>query len=92
MTATTWMENAECRNHDPALWFPLPSESPMPAMRICRTCVVQIPCAQYALDTRATDGVYAGMLLSTLDRNRRSKLAKRAARKVQNYTRREAAQ
>lgn len=50
-----------CCGTDPELWF-----DPMlrrRAARICVGCPVRARCAQYALELRVTDGVYAGVSL-----------------------------
>lgn len=59
-----WHARAACRDHpDPDMWFPSSgglSKSNIDAIMVCRTCPVQQPCLQHAVDTHA-DGIWGGL-------------------------------
>lgn len=52
-----------CRHDDPDAWFPLHKVHVARAIRICFNCPAQPQCARNALDSGATDGVWAGVKL-----------------------------
>jgi hypothetical protein len=57
------MEHARCR-HTQAGWVSANKPEPVRLMQlkaICAACPVNPECAQYALDTSAHSGVYAGV-------------------------------
>lgn len=74
-TRTGWMAAAACRDHDPALFFPVRSygnavkTQNAQAKAICATCPVREVCAEYgmALGNNAP-GIYGG--LTGADRRR----------------------
>lgn len=57
-----WMINAACREHPPDDWFPHTKDKhgQRHATRICETCPVRVECANYAQQTGATHGIWAG--------------------------------
>lgn len=61
-----WMNQAECRNHDPELFFPSGDQHYMQVVRearkVCMVCPVQLECDRYATETEQRDGVWAGRL------------------------------
>lgn len=74
-----WHELTPCRD-DPDAWFPDAAKDAADAILVCRVCPFRRECAQEALDTGATYGVWAGVLLDpkTIKANRRR--LKRTAR------------
>lgn len=62
-----WMLAARCRELSPGEFFPSDGGGVEMAKRICRECVVQEPCLDYALEHRIDDGVWGG----TSERERR---------------------
>lgn len=57
-----WMINAACREHPPDDMFPKPKDKhgQRHALAICATCPVRAECANYAEQTGATHGIWAG--------------------------------
>lgn len=57
-----WMIHAACREHPPDDMFPAPKDKhgQRHAIHICATCPVRAECAQYAQQTQATHGIWAG--------------------------------
>lgn len=53
-----WMGQAECRKHDPELWW---SNDPRPAQQICMSCPVIADCLKYALSLGRVDGVWGAL-------------------------------
>jgi hypothetical protein len=37
----SWLDDAACRDHDPAMWF---SQQVLPAIRVCNECPVRREC------------------------------------------------
>ncbi len=56
-----WVAYASCRETDPALFFPETGETTDGAVRICRGCAVVEECRDWALNTRATFGIWGAM-------------------------------
>jgi len=61
-----WRDDAECRAHDPNLWFPVGENTharaqAAEAKSICGRCAVQTTCLAWALLTRQDQGVWGGM-------------------------------
>lgn len=62
-----WRDRAACRGKDPDLFFP---EAPpntdagkrqvAEARAVCRACPVTAACLRFALDTRQSNGIWAG--------------------------------
>ena len=60
-----WHEDAACRDADPDLFVPIGTTGPAlrqarEAIRICRTCPIQVRCLAWALEQGVTDGVWGG--------------------------------
>lgn len=60
-----WSEEANCRDEDPELFFPLGESTPhqlqiSEARRVCQTCPVSEACLAFALSTRAEYGMWGG--------------------------------
>lgn len=60
-----WHARASCRDLDPDIFFPegrksVVVEAEAFAKSICRLCVVQTQCLQYALTNRINNGVWGG--------------------------------
>ncbi len=55
-----WMEEGNCRDVDPAVFFPSDGVGVEVARRICATCPVKEPCLEYALHHRVDHGVWGG--------------------------------
>ena len=72
-----WRDQAACRSVDAELFFPAGSTGAVAvnwiqsAKAICRSCPVQDPCLQFALDTNQEAGVWGGK-----DEDERRKLRK----------------
>ena len=48
-----------CRDHDPELWFPLPTDDTAYAQRICYSCPLVDPCAERGMFERF--GIWGGL-------------------------------
>lgn len=65
-STASWDRHAECRDTDPALFFPVgtsghaAAEQIQQAKQVCATCPVQGPCLEYALATNQDHGVWGG--------------------------------
>ncbi|WP_067823369.1 WhiB family transcriptional regulator [Nocardia inohanensis] len=56
-----WRQEALCSQIDPDLFFPAVGESARTAKVVCRSCLVQKECLEYALLTDQRFGVWGGM-------------------------------
>lgn len=57
-----WLDGAECKGVDPAIFFPEKYESThKQAKAICQACDVRVECLQYALDTGERHGIWGGV-------------------------------
>jgi len=56
-----WLEQVACRDEDPELFFPLPSEDEAPALAICARCTVREQCLALALAFGERYGVWGGL-------------------------------
>lgn len=58
-----WQDQAACRTHDPALWFPGDGDSKTAARAklICQTCPVADQCLTDAIERRERYGIWGGM-------------------------------
>ena len=71
-----WRDRAACRSVDAELFFPAGSTGAaitliQSAKSVCRSCPVQDPCLQFALETNQEAGVWGGK-----DEDERRKLRK----------------
>jgi WhiB family transcriptional regulator, redox-sensing transcriptional regulator len=69
------MERAQCRDHDPALFFPAPGPGMVPsmaaAMALCAMCPVAGECLEYALADPEITGIWGGTSAKARARMRR---------------------
>ncbi|HZD65484.1 MAG TPA: WhiB family transcriptional regulator [Acidimicrobiales bacterium] len=76
-----WQRRANCMGVDPELFFPQRGSSTREAKAVCRGCVVQQECLDYALASGEKFGIWGG--LSERERRRvrrhRSLAAQRSA-------------
>lgn len=83
MSTAEWRFKAECRQHDPEMWFPVGRIDGVArgviaaeALRICITkCPVRPACAEFALRTGKAIGIWGGYDLG--DNSVRTRLSKR---------------
>lgn len=68
-----WRASANCATVDPGLFFPEGGDGSRSqvrdARRVCRNCLVQTECLNWALETKPEAGVWAG----TTERQRRGR-------------------
>lgn len=69
----SWDKRANCLGVDPNLFFPSRGESNDDAKEVCRGCVVQEACLNYALNNAVRFGVWGGMSERERRRLRQSK-------------------
>ncbi|OHU29047.1 WhiB family transcriptional regulator [Mycobacteroides chelonae] len=62
MNARGWQARAECRHHDPELFFPDPSDTigQREAKAVCATCPVTVECMAQANATYEQYGIWGG--------------------------------
>lgn len=75
-----WQDDAECREEDPELFFPIGNTGPAldqieEAKAVCRRCLVRSTCLDRALSTGEDAGVWGG-----LAEDERRALRRRASR------------
>ncbi len=73
--ARTWQRQANCMGVDPDLFFPERGASTREAKEVCRGCVVQEDCLEYAVTHGEKFGIWGGMSERERRRVRRSRLA-----------------
>lgn len=63
MSAYDWMDDSACREYDPEVFFPMPSDTPAvnKARAICGGCPVLERCARKTIDVKHDYGVSGGM-------------------------------
>jgi len=57
----TWQDKANCMGVDPDLFFPERGASTREAKEVCRGCVVQEDCLEYAIANGEKFGIWGGM-------------------------------
>ena len=57
--ATSWRAYGLCREVDPELFFPKPSQSSATARRVCLACEVRVECREYAVE-HGERGIWGG--------------------------------
>src|SRR5512134_3514757 len=57
----SWQDQANCLGVDPDLFFPERGASTREAKEVCRGCVVQEDCLEYALANGEKFGIWGGM-------------------------------
>ena len=55
-----WPRLAACAGASEATFFPGRDDSPEPALRVCRSCVVRAECLAYALEHDERFGIWGG--------------------------------
>lgn len=81
LTAGNWWDEANCLGVDPDLFFPERGASTREAKAVCRGCVVNDECLEYALQNSEKFGIWGGM----------SERERRRVRRQRALTRRTAA-
>lgn len=76
---TTWQEFSNCLGVDPDLFFPERGASTREAKEVCRGCVVQNDCLEYALANGEKFGIWGGMSERERRRIRRQRALEREA-------------
>lgn len=66
-----WQDEGLCKETDPNLFYPETGDNAKPAKSICRSCPVQLMCAQYAIDNKEEFGIWGGLSAETTKRLRR---------------------
>ncbi|MGF1596256.1 MAG: WhiB family transcriptional regulator [Acidimicrobiales bacterium] len=77
MLDTTWQEYANCLGVDPDLFFPERGASTREAKEVCRGCVVQDDCLEFALANGEKFGIWGGMSERERRRIRRQRALER---------------
>jgi WhiB family redox-sensing transcriptional regulator len=75
---TKWMEQGNCRNFAPAVFFPADGAGVDRARKVCATCPVVKTCLEYALVEHIDHGVWGGC--SERERRRIAKRRRVAAK------------
>ena len=81
-TNTAWQGYANCLGVDPDLLFPELGASTREAKEVCRGCVVQEACLEYALANGEKFGIWGGMSERERRRIRRQRALIRAAERT----------
>ena len=76
---TTWKDSSNCLGVDPDLFFPERGASTREAKEVCRGCVVQQDCLEYALLNGEKFGIWGGMSERERRRIRRQRVLERQA-------------
>ena len=74
-----WQQRANCMGVDPDLFFPERGASTREAKEVCRGCVVQEDCLEYALANGEKFGIWGGMSERERRRIRRARALQRRA-------------
>jgi WhiB family redox-sensing transcriptional regulator len=77
MLDRSWQEFSNCLGVDPDLFFPERGASTREAKEVCRNCVVQGDCLEYALANSEKFGIWGGMSERERRRIRRQRNAER---------------
>jgi WhiB family redox-sensing transcriptional regulator len=61
--AHEWVAGANCASTDPTIFFPGKSEQRIAnqARRVCRSCLSEAECREYALERPDLDGIWGGL-------------------------------
>ena len=57
---TSWMEEGNCKDLPPNIFFPSDGAGVEVARRICASCPVRMACLDYALENHIDHGVWGG--------------------------------
>ncbi len=74
-----WQARANCMGVDPDLFFPERGASTKEAKEVCRGCVVQGDCLEFALENGEKFGIWGGMSERERRRLRRARALERKA-------------
>jgi WhiB family redox-sensing transcriptional regulator len=74
-----WQARANCMGVDPDLFFPERGASTKEAKEVCRGCVVQADCLEFALVNGEKFGIWGGMSERERRRLRRARALERRA-------------
>lgn len=77
MLDRSWQEFSNCLGVDPDLFFPERGASTREAKEVCRNCIVQNDCLEYALANSEKFGIWGGMSERERRRIRRQRNAAR---------------
>lgn len=77
-----WWDKANCLGVDPDLFFPERGASTREAKEVCRGCVVQGDCLEYALANGEKFGIWGGMSERERRRIRRERALRRRAQEA----------
>jgi len=69
-----WQSRANCMGVDPELFFPERGSSTREAKEVCRGCVVQQDCLEFAIANGEKFGIWGGMSERERRRVRRSRV------------------
>lgn len=61
MTLDLWRRYANCRDADPAIFYPEHGAPAKPARALCDSCMVRRACLEYALDAVERHGIWGGL-------------------------------
>lgn len=75
----SWQRQANCMGVDPDLFFPERGASTREAKEVCRGCVVQEDCLEYALSYSEKFGIWGGLSERERRKIRRSRAVDRQA-------------
>jgi len=78
-----WQARANCMGVDPDLFFPERGASTKEAKEVCRGCVVQAECLEFALENGEKFGIWGGMSERERRRLRRARALERRAAAAQ---------
>ena len=76
---TDWKDSSNCLGEDPDLFFPERGASTREAKEVCRGCIVQEDCLEYALANGEKFGIWGGMSERERRRIRRQRALERQA-------------
>ncbi len=81
-TPKEWWDFANCLGVDPDLFFPERGASTREAKEVCRGCVVQADCLEYAITNSEKFGIWGGLSERERRRIRRARATERRSRET----------
>lgn len=75
LPAEPWRRDAACLEVPGDLWFPEKGTDSPEAKTICRSCPVVASCLAWALETKPSHGIYAGLSITQLAKLRKEERA-----------------
>jgi len=72
----SWQQEAECLKYNTSIFYPIDEIDAEIPKKICKTCIVQAYCLEYALEKGEPEGVWGG----TSERERERILRNRTQR------------